>query len=281
MRSSLSVCHVNHVPCGKISSWWRGAAWAWLAWRVLAATTTSAAPLLSWHLVRQLPHDPLAYTEGLINTSRGLYESTGLYGASSLRLVEPQTGKVLQYRALDKSLFGEGLALVGNRLIQLTWKEGQALVYNQETLQPISHWNFLGEGWGLAYDGQALVMSDGSAWLSRRNPATFAILGRMLVRDEGHPVTQLNELEFQDGVLWANIYMTDRIARIEPTHGTVTGYLDLQPLRERLPPPDGNAPPPEVLNGIAATSQGTLLVTGKFWPTLFEIRLDSQELGRL
>jgi glutaminyl-peptide cyclotransferase len=198
---------------------------------------------------------------------------------SSLRLVEPQTGKVLHYRALDKSLFGEGLALVNDRLIQLTWKEGRALIYSQDTLQPIGRFTYHGEGWGLAYDGQALVMSDGSAWLTRRDPGTFAILGRVQIRDDGRAVAQLNELEYQKKILWANIYMTDRIARIKLTHGTVTGYLDLQPLRERLPPPDGNAPPPEVLNGIAATSQGTLLVTGKFWPALFEIRLDSQELG--
>lgn len=258
----------------KTACWCKPWAKAGLAFGILAAQAVPAAPLLSWQLVRQLPHDPHAYTEGLLNTPRGLYESTGLYGASSLRLVEPQTGKVLQYRALDKSLFGEGLALANGHLIQLTWKEGQALIYNQETLQPISRWSYRGEGWGLAFDGTALVMSDGSAWLTRRDPRTFAVLGRVQVRDDGRAVAQLNELEYQNKILWANIYMTDRIARIEPASGVVTGYLDLQPLRQRLPSSPGATAPPEVLNGIAATPGGTLLVTGKFWPTLFEIRLD-------
>jgi glutamine cyclotransferase len=258
----------------KIACWLKPWAGAGLAFGMLAAQAVPAAPLLSWQLVRQLPHDPHAYTEGLLNTPCGLYESTGLYGASSLRLVEPQTGKVLQYRALDKSLFGEGLALANDRLIQLTWKEGRALVYTQDTLQPIEQWTYRGEGWGLAFDGAALVMSDGSAWLTRRDPGTFAILGRVQVHDGGRAVAQLNELEYHDKMLWANIYMSDRIARIEPSSGVITGFLDLQPLRQRLPPATDTAPPPEVLNGIAATPEGNLLVTGKFWPAVFEIRLD-------
>lgn len=265
----------------KIGCWHKPWARAGLVLGILVTQAAAAAPLLSWQLVRQLPHDPRAYTQGLLSTPHGLYESTGLYGSSSLRLVEPETGRIVQFRALDSTLFGEGLALVNNRLIQLTWQEGQALVYAQDTLQPISRWSYRGEGWGLTYDGKTLIMSDGSARLTRRDPDSFVVLGQTLVRDGTSPVARLNELEYQDGILWANIYMTDRIARIEPASGAVTGYLDLHALRQRLPPSTGTAPPAEVLNGIAATSGGTLLVTGKFWPAVFEIRLETVESGGL
>ena len=248
---------------------------------ILVTQTAGAAPLLSWQLVRQMPHDPSAYTEGLLITPHGLYESTGLYGSSSLRLVEPATGKIVRLHALDSTLFGEGLALVNDRLIQLTWKEGRALIYARDTLQPISQWSYEGEGWGLTYDGKTLIMSDGSAKLTRRDPDSFAVLGQTLVRDGASPVARLNELEYQDGILWANIYMTDRIARIDPGSGRVSGYLDMHALRQRLPPSSATAPQPEVLNGVAATSGGTLLVTGKFWPVVFEIRLETEEEGGL
>ncbi len=228
------------------------------------------AELLAWTQVRVLPHDPAAYTQGLVKDGGIFYESTGLYGRSDLRRVEIPSGRILERRQLEDHYFGEGLAMVGQQLIQLTWQEQTALIYDKLLLAPTRTLPYPGEGWGLAYDSEKLIMSDGSARLTFRDPADFRILGTVIVCQDLRPQAWLNELEFAQGVLWANIYGQDTIARIDIPSGNITGILDLSSLRKLLPRTHQRKP--EVLNGIAADeTTGHLYITGKFWPSLFEI----------
>jgi len=238
-----------------------------------ATTTPSApgpAPSIAWEVVATFPHDPTAFTQGLLLTPDGrLFESTGLYGSSDVREVDLADGTVLQEADLAPELFGEGLALAGDRLVQLTWREGTALLWDPDGLEPLGSFAYEGEGWGLCPDGDRLVMSDGSARLTFRDPATFAVTGGVDVTLDGTPVDDLNELECVDGAVWANVWLTDRIVRIDLASGRVTGVLDLTGLLDR-----SAAPGADVLNGIAfRPDTGTFLVTGKLWPTVFELRL--------
>ncbi len=223
-------------------------------------------------VVRSFPHDPTAYTQGLLYFEGKLYESTGLLGRSSLRRVDPESGAVERQVALDATLFGEGLARVGGRLYQLTWQNGRALVWNLGTLEKEREIAFAGEGWGLCFDGRRLVMSDGSDRLAFRDPETFAKRSEVGVRRAGHPLRNLNELECVDGLVYANVWQDHHIARIDPRTGEVTGWIDASGLltaEERARA--------EVLNGIAHLP-GTrrFVMTGKNWPRAFEVELVPQ-----
>jgi glutamine cyclotransferase len=213
------------------------------------------------------PHDPSAYTQGLVWHRGALYESDGLYGSSSLRQVDPVTGEVRRRVNLPDGFFAEGLAAVGGRLIQLTWREGVAFVYSLAAFERAGEFHYQGEGWGLCYDGRRLIMSDGSDRLSFRDPKSFALQGEVQVLLDGRPVHELNELECVEGAVYANVWMTDDILRIDPQTGRVDAVIDASGLltAEEM----AHA---EVLNGIAYLPETkTFLITGKLWPKMFEV----------
>ncbi|MEV1121411.1 glutaminyl-peptide cyclotransferase [Actinosynnema sp. NPDC049800] len=214
-----------------------------------------------------LPHDPGAFTQGLELVDGVLYEGTGLEGQSSLRRLDPSSGEVRQRVDLPGPLFGEGITVVGDRIWQLTWRDGVAIERDRDTLEEVRRVTYEGEGWGLCLDGGRLVMSDGTDELAFRDPTSFAETGSVAVRRDGEPVTLLNELECVDGQVWANVWQTDEVVRIDPANGQVTATVDLSGLRP------ADVPKSDVLNGIAAVP-GTdeFLVTGKNWPTIFRVR---------
>ena len=227
---------------------------------------------LDWQVVSRRAHDPQAFTQGLQLDRRGrLFESTGGYGESSLREVEPASGDVLRQFDLPADWFGEGLAVVGDDLVQLTWRAGVATRRAADTFELLGSYAYDGEGWGLCFDGERLVMSDGSDRLTFRDPATFDAIGSVEVTLDGEPLRRLNELECVNGSVWANVWLSDSVVRIDPASGRVTGTLDLDGILEPHPRlVDADA----VLNGIAwDAAVGTFLVTGKRWPELIEIRL--------
>jgi glutamine cyclotransferase len=232
----------------------------------------SPVPVYGYRVTRSYPHDRQAYTQGLVYHEGVLYEGTGLNGRSSIRKVRLETGEVLQIRPLDREHFGEGIVIWKNALVQLTWRSGIGFVYDAQTFQPRRTFSYAGEGWGLTHDGTRLIMSDGSETGTLRflDPETLRETGKLVVRDgAGRPVDELNELEFVKGEIYANVYQTDRIARISPKTGRVVGWIDLHGL---LDPRD--AAGAEVLNGIAYdAAKDRLFVTGKQWPKLFEIQL--------
>ena len=230
------------------------------------------APIYGYAVVRDYPHDRAAFTQGLAFDDVGtLYESTGQRGQSSLRRVELSSGAVLQRHNLPPSLFGEGITVFGNRIIQLTWQAGRAFVYDRASFDPLLEFAYRTEGWGLTHDGRRLIMSDGTATLYFLHPDTFAETARLTVRDHRGPVIRLNELEYVRGEILANIWQTDRIARVDPLTGHVTGWIDLSGLLR----PSDRRQPVDVLNGIAYdTRTDRLFVTGKWWPRLFEITLN-------
>jgi glutamine cyclotransferase len=226
--------------------------------------------LLSAEVVGTRPHDPSAYTQGLQLHEGRLWESTGLYGQSTVREVNPASGVVLRKHELPARFFGEGLTIHKGELWLLTWRERTAFVLNPETFETIKTHLYDGEGWGLTSDGTRLIMSDGTSALQFRNPEDFSLIKKMVVKERGKPVNNLNELEFFDGSIWANVYQTDRIIRIDARSGNVTGSVDLSSLRTQLPVPHRA----EALNGIAHdSSTGNLLITGKWWPLLFELQV--------
>ena len=236
----------------------------------LTACHKSKPETLGYQIVSVRSHDPDAYTQGLQWTAGRLFESTGQYGQSTLRELEPTTGNILRKRPLAKSVFGEGLTVLNQELWLITWKENTAYVFEPDTFKPLRTHSYQGEGWGLTNDGKHLIMSDGSSTLKFINPQNFSILKTLDVQDGKSPVKNLNELEWVDGQIFANIYLTDKIVRISPQDGQVTGWLDLAGLRNQLTQPNHA----EVLNGIAfVKSSGHLLVTGKYWPQLFEIKI--------
>ncbi len=234
-----------------------------------AQAATPALPV-AWEVVATYPHDPEAFLQGLLYDRGFFYESTGLLGQSTLRKVDVQTGKVLRSVSLPDDLFGEGLARVDQRLIQLTWTTNRGIVYDLSTFKRIREFTYDNEGWGLTYDGRNLIMSDGTSSLTYLDPTTFAPTGSLPVILDGQLLAGLNELEYIHGEIWANVWRTDTIVRIDPTSGRVTSYLDLTGLR----PPSARAEPEDVLNGIAY-DPGTkrIFVGGKRWPEIFEIRL--------
>jgi glutamine cyclotransferase len=220
-------------------------------------------------VVQAFPHDPGAFTQGLLYFEGKLYESTGLEGRSSLRRVDLQTGQVERSVSLDPTFFGEGLARVERRLYQLTWRNGVALEYDLDTFAELRRFTYAGEGWGLCYDGQALVMSDGSDKLTFRNAQTFAEVGSVRVKRAGVPVQRLNELECARGLVFSNVWMTDTIVVIDPKSGEVLMDMNLAGLLTQAE--RANA---DVLNGIAHQPEtDRFYVTGKLWPKLFEVKV--------
>lgn len=238
---------------------------------LLMAGCRSKTTSLAHELVAIHPHDAGCYTQGLEFHEGLLLESGGGYGESVLRRVDPKTGEVLQERWLPATIFAEGLTVVGDDLWLLTWKAGKAYVFDRESFELKRTHSYQGEGWGIAWDGRHLIMSNGSSKLTLRDPADFSVRGQLVVTRAGMPQDQLNELEYVDGVIYANLYQQDEIVRIDAGSGEVTGVLDLSSLRKKLTNPSGEA---EVLNGIARDPKsGHLWVTGKYWSEIFEVRL--------
>lgn len=225
-------------------------------------------PVCGYTVLNAYPHDDEAFTQGLLYRNGELFEGTGLDGESSIRRVTLETGAVEQIRDLDDQYFGEGVTLVDDRLIQLTWDSQVAFIWDRTSFDPLGQFTYSGSGWGLTDGAGRLIMSNGSSTLQFRNPDTFDIIGEVQVRDGLDPVTSLNELEFIRGEILANVWLTDSIVRIKPDTGQVIAWIDLTGLL------DPDPPTADVLNGIAFDDDAErLFVTGKFWPTLFEIEL--------
>lgn len=229
-------------------------------------------PILGYEVVAEYPHDRRAYTQGLLIEDGILYESTGQRGESSVRIVTLETGEPVKIRPIDGQLFGEGLASVGGMLYQLTWTSGQAIVFKRKGLVPAGYsYSYPGEGWGLTTMGDELVMSDGTNELRFLDPKGMKEKRRVSVSAGGVPVFNLNELEFIEGEIWANVWKSDRIARIDPATGEVNSWIDFSGL---LGGRRVGAPLEDVLNGIAYDAEaGKVYVTGKRWPVLFEVRV--------
>ena len=238
-----------------------------------APVSQAGVPEYTYEVVHSYPHDRTAFTEGLFYLDGFLYESTGIEGASSVRKVRLETGEVVQRHDLPSAYFGEGIIQWKDRLIQLTYKTEVGFVYNLSTFETERRFEYPGEGWAMTQDGKNIFMSDGTAQIRIWDPETLQELRRITVTDQGQPVPNVNELEWVKGEIYANIWETDRIARIDPATGRVVGWIDLAGLlnpNERIAGPEGT----DVLNGIAYDAKGNrLFVTGKRWPKLFEIRL--------
>jgi glutamine cyclotransferase len=229
-----------------------------------------AIPVYTYQVINVYPHDRTAFTQGLVFENGFLYEGTGIPGLSTLRRVDLETGNVLQVIDLDPLYFGEGITIFGDRIIQLTWLHNIGFVYDKYTFELLREFSYPTEGWGITHDGQNLIMSDGTSALHVLDPVTFAEVGLIDVYDASGPVAYLNELEFIKGEIYANVWLTNRIARIDPVTGQVVGWIDLTGLLDTADP----VYPADVLNGIAYdASYDRLFVTGKFWPALFEIDL--------
>lgn len=262
------ICPVE--PCKRTS------VRSWAVWTVcLALVLTGAAhgaepPTYSYRIKNRFAHDPGAFTQGLIVSDGHLYESTGLYGQSSLREVEIPSGRINRAMQLPSTVFGEGLTLWNDALIVLTWQNRVAFAFDKATFKLKKQFRYETEGWGLTHDGRNLIMSDGSSMLYFMDPETFRPLRKVEVKSAEKPVTRLNELEYVDGRIYANVWQTSRIAMIDPTSGGVTAWLDLSTLAQKH-----TRNPDHVLNGIAYdASTKRLFVTGKQWSTIYEIELD-------
>lgn len=233
--------------------------------------TVPAVRRLKWRVVASYPHDAKAFTQGLLWHDGGFYESTGLEGRSSVRRVEFPSGRVVKKASLSSDLFGEGLTLMGDRLINLTWQTRRGLVFDRASLRLLREFSYATEGWGLTNDGRDLIMSDGTSTLSYLDANTFKPLRRMAVTQNGQPLRMLNELEWIDGQIWANVWETNIIAQIDPASGRVVSTLDLTGIL----PPQAKKGGEDVLNGIAYDAQTKrVFVTGKLWPRLFHIAVE-------
>jgi glutamine cyclotransferase len=226
----------------------------------------------TYRIVNSFPHDPDAFTQGLIYENNTLYEGTGLKGKSSLRKVDLETGRIQQIRNLSSKYFGEGITIFENKIIQLTWKSKIGFVYDKDSFDLLQTFNYTTEGWGITHDGSRLIMSDGTDTIYFLDPESFNVTGKINVFNDTGPITKLNELEYIKGEIYANIWQTDRIAIISPKTGEVTGWIDLTGLLNEKEFSSGA----NVLNGIAYDPENDrLFVTGKLWPKLFEIELVS------
>lgn len=251
MRILVAATALAAVSCGPVSP-------------------ASGTPEYGYEIVHAYPHDPNAFTQGLFFLNGYLYEGTGLNGRSSIRKVRLETGQVLQQHDVPEQYFGEGIVNWKDHLLEITWQTQTGFVYDLATLALQRQFNYPGEGWGLTEDGKRIIMSDGTADLRFWNPDTLQETGRVTVTDQGRPVNDLNELEWVRGEVYANVWQTDRIARIDPASGEVVGWIDLAGILG----PEERIRQVDVLNGIAYDAQGgRLFVTGKLWPKLFEIRL--------
>jgi glutamine cyclotransferase len=237
-----------------------------------AVGPSTRTPVCSYDIVTSYPHDGQAWTQGLAFDEGRLYEGTGLLGRSSVREVDLVSGRVVRQVEIGDEHFGEGIAIVGDRLFQLTWRSHKGFIYDVQTFAPVGEFAYEGEGWGLTYDGRHLLMSDGTARLRFFDPDSFVVLRTLTVHAEGKPIGRLNDLQYIDGEIFANVYQTDRIARIDPETGEVIAWIDLAGLLAR----EDRTSSAEVLNGIAYDAEtGLLIATGKRWPRTYEIRLVS------
>jgi len=235
------------------------------------ATAAAAVPTYSYRVENVFPHDRRAFTQGLLFRDGHLYESTGNFGQSTIRQVRIEDGRVIRSVSLPNDIFGEGLADWGDELISITWRHGVGYRWDRETFRRTAEFQYPGEGWGLTDDGTRLIMSDGTPEIRFLDPATFRELGRITVTADGQPVRNLNELEWVKGEIFANIWLTNHIARIDPATGEVKGWIDLSRLVDTVDRRSGD----DVLNGIAYDEAGDrLFVTGKNWPSLFQIRIE-------
>jgi glutamine cyclotransferase len=233
-------------------------------------THAARPPEYTFKLIHVFPHDPAAFTQGLAYRDGFLYEGTGIKGQSSLRKIHLETGEIVQRVDLAPEFFGEGITLLNNEVMQLTWQSQTGFVYNLSDFKLLRRFEYSGEGWGLTTNGREIFMSDGTAQIRVLNPATLAEKRRFKVRDGNTPIDQLNELEFIEGEIFANVWQTDRIARISPQSGKVVGWIDLSGLLSPVFRRESGA----VLNGIAYDAdRKRLFVTGKLWPSIFEIQL--------
>lgn len=244
-----------------------GVAGVLLAVLIPAFPVFAEVPVLKAEVVNTFPHDPMAFTQGLVFHKGQLYEGTGRNGESSLRKVELTTGEVQQRTMLPNQHFGEGITILNDKVYQLTWQTHLGVVYDLASLKQVQSFYLPGEGWGITHDGSKLIVSDGTAFLRFLDPTTLREVGRVQVTEDGMPLDKLNELEFIDGQVWANVWYTDFIVRIDPATGKVVSKLDLTGLNEQRSTDD-------VLNGIALDAEsGRLFVTGKLWSQLYEIKV--------
>jgi glutamine cyclotransferase len=233
-------------------------------------------PTYGYQVVRSYPHDHGAFTQGLIFRNGFFYEGTGMNGQSGIRKVKVETGEVVQNKALGPDYFGEGITDWKGSLLEITWKSEIGFVYDIESFEQTKTFSYAGEGWGLTHDDSHIIMSDGSAQLRLLDPSTLKETGRITVHDEAGPLDRLNELEYVKGEIYANVWQTERIARISPTDGRVTGWIDLAGLL-----PAAERAGTDVLNGIAYdAARDRLFVTGKWWPRVFEITLVPRAASR-
>ena len=238
--------------------------------RVEASTKKGEIPVYSYRIVQTYPHDKNAYTQGLVFENGALYEGTGRHGRSEVRKLALKNGEVLMSTKLPRRFFGEGITIYNKKLIQLTWKSRVGFVYDKENFKLINMFYYPTEGWGITHDGSRLIMSDGTSKLYFLNRNSFEIVGSINVQEQGISIEMLNELEYINGEIWANVWQTDRIVRISPKTGQVTGWINLKGLLNKKYPRE----PVDVLNGIAYDHENDrLFVTGKLWPKLFQIEL--------
>ena len=231
--------------------------------------TTGKTPIYHYQVIRTYPHDPQAFTQGLVYADGGFYEGTGLHGRSSLRKVEPATGRVLQQVDLPPAYFGEGITVFGNRIIQITWQSQVGFVYDKATFRLLKQFRYAHEGWGITHDGKRLIMSDGTSILHILDPHDFRELGRLQVYDDRGTVMGLNELEYIKGEIYANIWPTDRVVIINPHSGRVKASLNFSGLLS-----ENESQNVDVLNGIAYDErEDRLFITGKLWPKVFEVKI--------
>jgi glutaminyl-peptide cyclotransferase len=230
---------------------------------------TMKVPVWLPEVIAEIPHDPTAFTQGLVFDGGRLYESTGKLGRSQLRELDPDSGEVVRAADLPAHLFGEGIAVVGARIWQLTWRNGVAIEWDAADFTPIREVPVDGHGWGLCHDGHRLIRSDGTDTLRFHDAVTFAEIGSVAVTFEGEPLRRLNALESVDGYVWANVLRTDRIVRIDPATGEVSATVDASHLLD-----DTRRATAEVLNGITCVGDDEFLLTGKYWPAMFRVRLN-------
>lgn len=242
---------------------------SWLS----SAVAMAAAPSIPWTLIATHEHDRGAFTQGLVVDGPTVFESVGLYGRSGLVARDLVSGRVLAARPLPADQFGEGTTVVGSKIIMLTWQNKIGHVFDHR-LKPLRSFSYEGEGWGLTHDGTRLIRSDGTARLRFHGLDDYRETGSVVVKDGNTPVRHLNELEYVDGLVFANVWQTDRVAIIDPVSGQVLAWLDLSALSEKVGLVAGRDTDDSVLNGIAVVGPHRLLVTGKFWPAMFEIEVD-------
>ena len=238
-----------------------------------SSANSNVIPVYTYKVINAYPHDRSAFTEGLVFEDGALYEGTGLHGYSTLRRVKLETGEILQICELPPQFFGEGVTVYENKIIQLTWQSHIGFVYDKYSFKLLQEFNYPDEGWGITHDGKHLIMSDGTETLHFLDPETFEEIGHIEVSANNIPVIRINELEYIQGEIYANIWQTERIARIDPLTGQVVGWIDLKGILS----PEDDSETVDVLNGIAYDAKNDrLFVTGKFWPKLFEIELIGQ-----